>query len=187
MQMKKEIEKLYYKEEQFNHLQVIIETLLGVDVTTTRSRLRHVVNSKMIYANILYECGYGCSVIARSLKMNHASMLHYFKVFDGYQKSDSMFRNNYERIKSEFNKEYDPVYYLSENELKKEAISLRIEKETLTSELELIKEKLSLIQTKRNRFGKIYDTIEQRTKSGSEDRILLKINQLFNGVYDHRD
>ncbi len=98
-----------------------------------------------------------------------------------------MFRNNYERIKSEFNKEYDPVYYLSENELKKEAISLRIEKETLTSELELIKEKLSLIQTKRNRFGKIYDTIEQRTKSGSEDRILLKINQMFNGVYDHRD
>jgi hypothetical protein len=75
----------------------------------------------MIYANVLRECGYGCSVISKSILMNHATILHYFKTFPFYIKTDVVLRNNYERIKSEFNKEYDPVYYLSENELKNES------------------------------------------------------------------
>ena len=104
------------------------------------------MNAKMIYAEVLRDLGYGCSIIAKSLKMNHATILHYFKVFPGYIASDSLLRNNYERIKSEFDKEYDPIYYLSDNELK--------------------------------------NLIESRTRVGTDEEILSKLNRFYNGVYN---
>tara|TARA_R110001592_G_scaffold355102_1_gene655384 strand:- start:1147 stop:1635 length:489 start_codon:yes stop_codon:yes gene_type:complete len=162
----------------------VIDTLLGVNVKKTKQRLRHIVNAKMIYAEVLRDLGYGCSIIAKSLKMNHATILHYFKVFPGYIASDSLLRNNYERIKSEFDKEYDPIYYLSDNELKKEIISLRIEKELLTSELSNANSALFIIETKENRFKDIFDLIESRTRVGTDEEILSKLNRFYNGVYN---
>jgi len=178
---------LYLKDKQFLHLQEIIKTLTGVDVQKDKSRIQHIVNAKMIYAIILRDAGYGCSVISRSMVMHHATILHYFKSFDGYVKSDVQFRNSYERIKSEFNREYDPIYYLSEVELKKELISLRIKNELVSSELELCKKNLSEQGKRSKKFDDIFKCIEQRTRPGTEDRVLLKINQMYNGIYSHRN
>lgn len=180
--MNNELETLYLKEEQFQHLKTIIKTLLGVDVQRDRTRVQHTVNAKIIYANVLREVGYGCSVIARSINMNHATILHYFRNLDGYIKTDVILRNNYERIKSEFNKEYDPVYYLSENELKKEVFSLRIKNKDLSSELEEVKESLAQYRNKENRFKDIFKMVEDRTKEGKEQEVLKKLNHLYNGI-----
>jgi hypothetical protein len=50
--------------------------------------MQHTVNCKMIYANILRECGYGCSVISRSITNEPRNYLHYFKTFPFYIKTD---------------------------------------------------------------------------------------------------
>jgi len=172
------------KEEQFSHLRTIVKTLLGVDVRKDRSRVQHNVNAKMIYATILGEAGYGCSVIAKSMLMNHASILHYFKNFKWYVKTDVQLRNNYERIKSEFNKNYDPIYYASENELKKELISLRIRNKELSSETEKLSLRLKEFQEKDKRLQDLFKVIQERTRVGTEDVILHKLNQFYNGIYD---
>lgn len=114
--------------------------------------------------------------------MNHATILHYFRNLDGYIKTDVILRNNYERIKSEFNKEYDPVYYLSENELKKEVFSLRIKNKDLSSELEEVKESLAQYRNKENRFKDIFKMVEDRTKEGKEQEVLKKLNHMYNGI-----
>jgi len=169
--------------EQFSHLKEIIKTILNVDVKKDRNRMQHTVNCKMIYANVLRECGYGCSVISKSIAMNHATILHYFKTFPFYIKTDVVLRNNYERIKSEFNKEYDPVYYLSENELKNEVFSLKIKNKDLSSDLETCQSRLTELINKEGRLEDIFKMIDERTRPGTEDHVLKKLNHFFNGVY----
>jgi hypothetical protein len=181
--MNQELETLFLRGEQFSHLKEIIKTILNVDVKRDRNRMQHTVNCKMIYANILKECGYGCSVISKSIVMNHATILHYFKTFPFYVKTDVALRNNYERIKSEFNKEYDPVYYLSENELKNEVFSLKIKNKDLSSDLETCQSRLTELEKHKARFETIFKLVEERTKPGTEDHVLKKLNHFFNGVY----
>jgi len=168
--------------EQFSHLKEIIKTILNVDVKKDRNRMQHTVNCKMIYANVLRECGYGCSVISKSILMNHATILHYFKTFPFYIKTDVVLRNNYERIKSEFNKEYDPVYYLSENELKKEVFSLRFENKELSSELKEVKNRVKELTSIEERFSDIFKMVKERTKDGKEKEVLKKLNAIYNGI-----
>ena len=180
--MNQELETLYLKVEQFSHLKEIIKTILNVDVKKDRNRMQHTVNCKMIYANVLRECGYGCSVISKSILMNHATILHYFKTFPFYVKTDVALRNNYERIKSEFNKEYDPVYYLSENELKKEVFSLRFENKELSSELKEVKNRVKELTSIEERFSDIFKMVKERTKDGKEKEVLKKLNAIYNGI-----
>ena len=79
------------KHEEFSYLKTIIRDLLGVDVLEDKSRVQQVVNAKMIYAYILKEKGYGCSVIAKSMGMNHATVLHY-KTWNTKKKVDELLR-----------------------------------------------------------------------------------------------
>ena len=177
-------ETVSLKDEHFAHLKTLIKNSLGVQIAKDRGRERYRVNAKMIYAQILFEAGYGCSAISKSMNMHHATILYYFKNFKWYIKSDPQLSDNFGKCKSEFNKTYDPTYYLSEYELKKELISMKIEKELLSSELETVQSKLSKAQERDNRFKKLFDLIEERTKVGTEENVLYKLNQFYNGVYN---
>jgi hypothetical protein len=179
------VEILMRREQEISFLREIIKTLLGVDVKTNRTRVRDVVNAKMIYSWILHnECGMGCSVIAKSLVMNHATVLHYFKTVPWYLKTDLTLHRNYERIKSEFLQEYDPVYYMSEIELKKELISLRIENKDLSSRLSKLTTKLESLKKESNKLPKLIKIVKERTRPGTEEMIAHRMNQFYNGVYD---
>ena len=61
---------------------------------------------------------------------------------------------------------------------------MKIEKELLSSELETVQSKLSKAQERDNRFKKLFDLIEERTKVGTEENVLYKLNQFYNGVYN---
>ena len=114
--------------------------------------------------------------------MNHATVLHYFKRFPWYLQTDANLRNKYERIKSEFNREYDPVYYLSENELKKEVFSLRFKNKELSSELNEVNSKLKELTSIEKRFSDIFKLVKERTKDGKEKEVLKKLNTIYNGI-----
>ena len=63
--------------KEFQHLRVLIEAMLGINVRDERSRRQDIVNARIIYANILKEQGFGCSIIAKSIRKNHAlSLIH---------------------------------------------------------------------------------------------------------------
>ena len=54
--------------KEFQHLRVLIEAMLGINVRDERSRRQDIVNARIIYANILKEQGFGCSIIAKSIR-----------------------------------------------------------------------------------------------------------------------
>ncbi len=171
--------------KEFQHLRVLIEAILGINVRDEQSRKQEVVNARMIYANILKEQGFGCSVIAKSIRKTHATVIHYFKQFEWYTQSDDQLNNNFKRIKREYRKEYDPIQEMSDAELKKELSSLRTENKKLYSEQQFLTLELTEEKKKNKRLYSIFSLIEERTKIGSEDDVLRKLNTFYNGVYDY--
>jgi len=171
--------------KEFQHLRVLIEAMLGINVRDERSRRQDIVNARIIYANILKEQGFGCSIIAKSIRKNHATILHYFKQFQWYIQSDEQLKENFEKIKREYRKDYDPIYEMSDTELKKELFSLRTQNKKLYSAKQFLTSELAEEKTKNKRLRNIFSLIEERTRVGSEDDILKKLNTFYNGVYDY--
>lgn len=194
-----QIEMLNLKQSKIDRLQAIIKSTLLVDVKNDKNRRRNTINARYIYAEILRKDGFGCSDIGRSICKNHATVLHYFKNFDGFIESDKTFRETFDLIRKRYTDHYDYVIDMSYEEIKKEAFALRIENKKLNSEtdrlqLELhsLKESFKLMEKEtqekaeqEERLNKIYTVIKQRTKNGTEQKVLNKINNLYNGIYDY--
>lgn len=171
--------------KEFQHLRVLIEAILGINVRDEQSRKQEVVNARMIYANILREQGFGCSIIAKSIRKNHATVLHYFKQYEWYAQTDEQLKNNFKKIRKEYRKDYDPIYDMSDTELKKELFSLRTQNKKLYSAQQFLTSELTEEKNKNKRLRNIFSLIEERTKVGSEDDVLRKLNTFYNGVYDY--
>jgi predicted RNase H-like nuclease (RuvC/YqgF family) len=166
-------------------LRGLIEGVLGVDVRLDKSRRRHVVNARLIYSQILKEEGLGCTQVARSLRKDHATVLHYFKVFDAYVQADKILSDTYNKIKEMFETESDMVPVMSGTDLKKEVYTLRNEIKRLTSDKRKLISKLTERRETQERLREIFSLIKERTREGSENEILKKLNTFYNGVYDY--
>ena len=81
--------------------------------------------------------------------------------------------------------EYDPVYYLTENELKKELFSLRFDNKKLSSQLSKVTDELATVTRREDRLGEIFQLITERTRPNTEPKILSKLRRFYNGVYDN--
>ena len=69
---------------------------------------------------------------------------------------------------------------------------LNSETDRLQLELHSLKESFKIIENEtqekaeqEERLNKIYTVIKQRTKKGTEEKVLNKINNLYNGIYDY--
>lgn len=164
------------------HLRDIIRIVLGVDVKNAKSRHRHVVNARMIYAHILHRGGWSYSSIGRAMVKHHATIMHYVKNFDNYLMSDPELRRSYVEIKNSFDGDITDQLYLSEDELKKELILLRKENKSLSLKLIEIEEQLKSVISNRQRLGEIYKIVEQRTNVGTEEEVKWAINRMYNGL-----
>jgi hypothetical protein len=180
-----ELEKQKKIEQKINILRALIETNLGVDVKEDRSRKRHVVDARLIYANILRQEGLGCTQIARSLRKDHATILHYFRVFNTYIGTDLILKDTYQKITDIFEEEVNSNPLVDENDLKKELYVLRSKIKSLTSANRILNSKLRQKKRTEERLQDIFSLIEERTKEGSENEILNKLTRFYNGVYDY--
>lgn len=180
-----ELEKQKKIEQKINILRALIEINLGVDVREDRSRKRHVVDARLIYANILKQQGLGCAQIARSLRKDHATILHYFKVFNTYISTDLILKDTYQKITDLFEDELNSNPLVDENDLKKELYVLRNLIKSLTSANRILNSKLRKKKRTEERLQDIFSLIEDRTKEGSENEILNKLTRFYNGVYDY--
>ena len=144
-----------------------------------KSRKRNVVNARVIFSQILKERGYGSSCIGKALDKNHATVLHYFNSFQWNESQDDDLKIGYDVVKSEFEKEYDPLYGLSEPDLKKEIFTLRSKNKKLYSQIIDTKILLSKEKKKDTRLEDIMYLIRERTVRGSEEQILRKLKSRY--------
>ena len=61
---------------------------------------------------------------------------------------------------------------------------MRIRNKELSSETEKFSLRLKEFQEKDKRFQELFKVIQERTRIGTEDVILHKLNQFYNGIYD---
>ena len=69
--------------------------------------------------------GWRCTDLARILKKNHATILHYRKDMDFHLRHDIDLKRMYEKIYHHYKKENLELYSMSNKELKKEVFTLR--------------------------------------------------------------
>tara|TARA_R110000796_G_scaffold901_4_gene3421 strand:- start:23740 stop:24330 length:591 start_codon:yes stop_codon:yes gene_type:complete len=192
--------KIVSSEEKFKSLTDIIQSELNVNILEDKSRLRVNVEARMIFCCILKDYGYGCSELSRVIGMDHTSVLHYFKSLPNLLLVDRELRFRYNYIKSEFacydtdtekHPSHDP-YQLNQVvvELKKELYALNKDNKLLHCkvldkdiELDNAKSYTKKLKIRDGRLENIFKLVEERTRIGTEDNILIKLNRFYNGAY----
>ena len=160
---------------------LIIKTL-GVDVKITKGRKREVVNARMIYSDILRERGWSYKAIGRSIRKDHATIIHYVKSIDPYMESDVTLRNSFLLVSRAVSYYKKSDIFLTEDELHKELINLRNENKNLSLELSTLKNQIKQDAEKKSRLNSILNIVSTRTPRGQEQKIEALINRLYNGV-----
>ncbi len=168
--------------EEFKALHQSVEDAFEVDIHS-RKREREIVNARITFAHILFERGYNKSMIGRYLNKNHATIIHYCKNCEGYLRTDKLFAEKFKQTQKNYKKNFDPVYQMDRERLKKEVFSLRKELNVVNCERETLKNEREDALNDHSRMDKIFRVLEQRTKHGTEDWIERKLNTWFNGVY----
>ena len=91
-------------------------------------------------------------------------------------------------IESEYDSEFTTTSELTVEEIKKELLSLRVENKSLNSSVSKLEKDYKKLQVQEDMFGnnrmsEIFKMVRQRTRIGSEDELLKKLNIFYNGVY----
>ncbi len=146
---------------------------------TTSCRKREYVNARIVYTMILYG-EVNNNEIARSLKRNHSTTIHYKKVFEWYGETDPELVKLYQKAKAMYDAEMgkansQKIMAMSRIELMDMVCSLQEEVNVLSCELKSVKD---------SRTERLAQLVAQRTKAGTEEMIERKLNQFYNGVYD---
>ncbi len=124
-------------------LQKLIKNILKVDIFNTR-RQREIVDGRKIFASILYDRGLGLTQIGRTMKKNHATILHYIRDNEMLLLMDKHYKANYDSIALALETQlYDrDIGVLSKEELIVEIQNLRNENNRLRSKnLKIINER----------------------------------------------
>ena len=133
----------------------------------------------MIFAKILLDKGYTTTAIGKYLGKSHCTIVHYKQRFDGYIMSDRRLRNSYENAKAVYYGNFDPVYGMSNSELKQEVFSLRKKVTELENKVQNVREKYVW----RGNFYRIQELLYQKCPQGQEERVEQALNTYLNGLY----
>jgi len=158
-----------------SHLREIVNIHFKIDIMS-KCQKKDYVDARMIYSKILIEKGYGPSVIGNILDKNHASIINYRKKVDWYLKSDKTLMASYRRCKDSFYMDYDPIYDLTNVELKHEILKLR-------DRLRIQVDKNNQLRIEKKRLEPLFRIVRERTKLNTEEEICKRLIRMFNGVY----
>jgi hypothetical protein len=127
--------------------------------------------------------GYSLSSIGRMLVKNHATIIHYLKNVEWYMKTDAEFRENFNNVYQDTYLDDKSIHLLDTDALIKEVFSLRKENKSLHLLVEGLKKEQLESKRERGRFSTIFEMVRQRTREGSEEQVLKKLNHMYNGLY----
>lgn len=154
-----------------------VNTHFGVDINSNE-RTRSYVNARMTFAYFMHKKGYGLSRIGRMMGKDHSTILYYLKNIEDYLEIDADFRERFEIVHEDIYINDAAVHFLTEGELIKEVFSLRKEIILLHSQLSRFKAE----ERESKRLKPIMDMVAERTKKGTEDIVLNKLNKIYNGI-----
>jgi len=143
-------------------------------------RLRPNVDSRRVYARILFDRGWNLTQIGRSLKRDHSTIHHYLKDFDWFLMHDAKVRDIFYSIKEALDRQLatDPLTTLEDDELVSRIYKLRDEKKFLVAALKGLQNELD----KDKKYGDIFASICERVPPHKIDEFSIKLNRILNGM-----
>lgn len=140
-----------------------------------RKRSRDIVDARMIYSKILREKGYTFPQIAKSMRKDHSTVIHYIKTFDFLVNTLNDMKHDYQICREEFLKDSTPLPEKHNQNYVKEIIGIR----NRQSELEFKEKMLTSLEVKYNRLKNIIELIDNNTAQGDEHKVFCLINAFF--------
>ena len=148
----------------------IVNNICNINIDNP-SRKRELVEGRIIYSKLMRSAGHPVVKIGRSIKKDHATVLHYSKIFDFLLKTVRPFRLNYERCSSLFFNNLDTVRQDDFVDYKAEYMLYKEEVERMKS----IVEKAEALQERYERVKDIVELIISRTPEDKEDVVYKKV------------
>ena len=142
-----------------------------------RCRERRFVDARITFSMLINEQGIIPTRIGRILDRNHATILHYMKRGEALLETNRAFRKKYVACREEYIGE-DPIFYYSTKELRRKFLEMQSDCRSLREKHEALQER---VRSSR-RLEPIIDMVRMRTKPGTEDEVLSKLNRIYNGT-----
>jgi hypothetical protein len=163
----------------------IVNKVFEVDIMK-KYRYRKFVDARMVFSKILRDRGYTIVSIARFIKKDHTTILHYNLNFDVIVNQDRRFKDRYMVCLNSFLQDRDPIVQTFTdkqlyNEIKKlneEVISLNGQIEKISSDKEMLYKMLN----RKTRFDSLINIIDEKTPIGREQIIIDKIKRIVNDL-----
>ncbi len=156
----------------------IINTHFEVNIRK-RTRQRDVVDGRSVFFKILHDQGYSKTRLAAVFGMNHATVINSLNNFSNIVLHDNLLRIKYELCRSDFHRELNPIYYLTEDELRRRCTAIITENDLLKNENKYLH---SLLDAK-NCYSPLFNIIKERVPVNKVDKYKTKLIRFFNGVY----
>jgi len=168
--------------DEFNVMREAIEEVFELDLFST-VRQRKYVNARMIFSKSMCDRGHTRTDVAKYLKKNHATVIHYLKYFEGYLATDIEFKRKYRDCTLTYRNKFEPVQKMNKSRMEQKLIELRNDNEDLRGKVESLMSQIKILNREEDRFSEIYDVIHDRTRRGTEEMVKNKLNKMFNGLY----
>tara|TARA_R110002126_G_scaffold40367_3_gene118838 strand:+ start:498 stop:1001 length:504 start_codon:yes stop_codon:yes gene_type:complete len=163
-------------QDEIDFLKGAIKETLGINVSH-RSNKQEVVMARHIYCSLLKSAGFTSAKVARSLGMDHSSVLYYAKKWESYYDQSSSLRHKYCLVLEKYNEQYNPDLSVAKSGLLEELTALRKENIVLSSQLR------EQQQTQQDtQFTSLHKLINERTSTESESLVHRKLNAIYNGI-----
>ena len=167
---------------KIDNLAEIILSYLGVNIFS-ECRKRKYVNARMIYYKVLHNNRYGWSAISKTVKKNHATIIHGVRQFDDLIMFDKKLLDDYRLIKDVYGEGEisNSTTFMTRTELINETYSLDKQNKSLNLSIEELNHSLTYYQ----KYRHLIKVIDDRGLCEEKIRIVTtKLNRILNGLYN---
>jgi hypothetical protein len=181
------MKNLINKETQTIILKQIVSEIFDVDILDKR-RIRNVVDARGVYSKILKDKGFTLVFIGQSLNKDHSTIINCLNNTEFFIEHDNNIKQKYYICLSRFHQalgitELDTLSDLSEYQLKKEIIKLRLELRDLADSYDELSNKYTIDAKKHSKYEYIYQMISTRCKDSYLYMVERKVNQILNTLH----
>lgn len=172
-------------ENRVNILKYIVSQVFDVDIMEPR-RLRPAVNARSIYSKILKESKCTLMYIGDTLGgKDHSTIINYINNANYFIENENDFRQKYYICLSKYHDalgitELDSLVSMSEFDLKKEIVKLRMEIKNLGDSYSVLNDKHNEFVRSHRKYDGIYTMMNKRCKDSSIYIVERKVNQILN-------